>query len=127
MKLKSLTKFESMAQEFNDLPEPIQKKMEELDGLLDEQESGDDSDALKADIEMLDSEIAEMLGALHKAEQEQETPVEEEVVEKPKADSQNQDLPLPEVDLSKSDDNVAENANEPEAKSESSPYFWMQS
>jgi len=127
MKLKSLSKFESMEQEFNDLPKDIQKKMEELDGLLDEQENGDDGDALKSDIETLDSEIAEMLTELDKPEEEQKTPVTEQVAEEPKADSQTQDLPLPEVDLSKSDDSVAENANEPETKSESSPYFWMQS
>mgnify|MGYP001159800759 CR=1 FL=1 len=127
MKLKSLSKFESMEQEFNDLPKDIQKKMEELDGLLDEQENGDDGDALKAHIEALDSEVAEMLEELNKAEKEEEKPVQEESVEEPNAKSQTQDLPLPEVDLSKSDDSVAENANEPETKSESSPYFWMQS
>lgn len=126
MKLKSLSKFESMEQEFNDLPKDIQKKMEELDGLLDEQENGDDSDALKSDIETLDVVVYEMLDGLKKPEEVVEEEVEE-VKEEPKEEPQGQDAPMPEVDLSKSDDNVAENANEPEAKSDSSPYFWMQS
>jgi len=125
MKLKSLTKFQAMPQEFADLPNAVQKKMEELDSLLDEQENGDDSDALKSDIETLDVVVYEMLDGLKKPEEVVEEEVEE-VKEEPKA-KETPDLALPEVDLSKSDDNVAENAHEPETKSESSPYFWMQS
>ena len=127
MKLKSLTKFEAMPQEFADLPKDIQQKMEELDGLLDEQENGDDGDALKSDIENLDMEVAEMLENLTKQEQEDVVPAEKEPEEESQAKPENQDLPLPEVDLTQTEDNVAENANEPGAKSEPSPYFWMQS
>jgi hypothetical protein len=126
MKLKSLKQFESMSREYADLPESIQKKMMEMDGLLDEQENGDDGETLKDDINALDEVILNELQALDKEEEESKKEEEQaEEVEKEEADPIADELPS--VDLAKANDNIAENDNEPSTKSESSPYFWMQS